>query len=359
MIDTRARGPDAGTRGPAANDDGVLFSIVVPVYFNAVNLPDTIPRLLALGGQVEGVSLELVFVDDGSGDDSLAVLRSFQLRHPDQIRVVKLTRNFGSMAAIQAGLTVARGDCVGMIAADLQDPPELFLDMLRHWRAGAKAVFAVRADREDSASQRLFANAYYTLIRRFALAGYPPGGFDFFLIDRQVVGDIIRIGEKNTNLMSLIFWLGYQPVTLPYVRRARDKGTSRWTLSKKIKLFIDSFVAFSYVPIRFLSATGLVVASTAFAYGAYVFLAWLIQDIPVRGFAPVVIVLAFTSGLQMTMLGVLGEYLWRTLDETRRRPGFVIDEVFDGREGNWTPPGALRQAGAAMPAGLESETHAH
>jgi dolichol-phosphate mannosyltransferase len=305
------------------------FSIVVPVYYNALNLPDTIPQLLALGNEAEGVDVDLVFVDDGSGDESLAILRDFQQRDPERIRVVKLTRNFGSMAAIHAGLTIARGECVGMIAADLQDPPELFLEMVKHWRAGAKAVFAIRADREDSPSQRLFANAYYALIRRFALAGYPSGGFDFFLIDRQVVRDIVRIAEKNTNLMSLIFWLGYRPVMLPYVRRARTKGKSRWTLAKKIKLFIDSFVAFSYVPIRFLSATGLVVATSAFVYGAYVFYAWLLNDIPVRGFAPLIIVLAFTAGLQMTMLGVLGEYLWRTLDETRRRPPFVIDEVFD------------------------------
>ena len=327
---------DAGRSAVAAGNgsdgrDGTrtLLSIVVPVYFNALNLPDTIPQLLALGDAQSDVDIELVFVDDGSGDDSLAVLRTFQSKHPDQIRVVKLTRNFGSMAAIQAGLTVTRGDCVGMIAADLQDPPELFLEMLAHWRAGSKAVLAVRSDREDSRSQRFFANSYYSLIRKFALRGYPPGGFDFFLIDRQVVSDILRIREKNTNLMSLIFWLGYRPVMLPYVRRAREKGHSRWTLSKKIKLFIDSFVAFSYVPIRFLSATGLFVASAAFVYGAYVFFAWLVQDIPVRGFAPVIIVLAFTSGLQMTMLGVLGEYLWRTLDETRGRPAYVIDEVFE------------------------------
>ena len=147
----RANGPRTGPG---------LLTIVVPVYFNALNLPDTIPQLLALEPQADGLTLDLVFVDDGSGDDSLAVLRTFQEKHPDRIRIVKLTRNFGSMAAILAGLSVARGDCVGMIAADLQDPPELFLDMLGHWRAGSKAVFAVRADREDSASQRFFAGAY-------------------------------------------------------------------------------------------------------------------------------------------------------------------------------------------------------
>jgi polyisoprenyl-phosphate glycosyltransferase len=345
MVTAPANTTTDGERGRA------LLSIVVPVYFNALNLPDTIPQLLALGEKSGDVGIELVFVDDGSGDNSLDVLRQFQSQHPDQIRVVKLTRNFGSMAAIQAGLTVTRGDCVGMIAADLQDPPELFLEMIAHWRAGSKAVLAVRSDREDSASQRFFAKSYYSLIRRFALSGYPPGGFDFFLIDRQVVADILRIREKNTNLMSLIFWLGYRPVLLPYVRRAREKGHSRWTLSKKIKLFIDSFVAFSYVPIRFLSATGLFVASTAFIYGAYVFFAWLVQDIPVRGFAPIIIVLALTSGLQMTMLGILGEYLWRTLDETRRRPNFVIDEVYGG--GSFVPVAASELGARASNDDLE------
>jgi dolichol-phosphate mannosyltransferase len=304
------------------------FSIVVPIYYNALNIPDTVPELLALADALPGYELELVFVDDGSGDDSLALLHDWQRAHPDVVRVVKLTRNFGSMAAIQAGLTVATGDCVGMIAADLQDPPTLFVEMVGHWERGAKAVFAVRADREESAAQKLFSNGYYQLMRRFALPGYPAGGFDFFLVDRQVVDDVNAIREKNTNPMSLIFWLGYAPVMLPYVRRARRKGTSRWTLAKKVKLFVDSFVAFSYAPVRFMSAAGLVVALSAFAYAAYVFYARLANDIPVQGYAPIVILLALTAGVQMVMLGILGEYLWRALDESRRRPGFVVDEVY-------------------------------
>jgi dolichol-phosphate mannosyltransferase len=267
------------------------------------------------------------------------MLRAFQLQHPDTITVASLTRNFGSMGAIQAGLSIATGACVAVIAADLQDPPALLVEMAGHWRRGVKAVLAVRADRQDPFPQKWFSNLYYRLIRRFALPDYPPGGFDFFLIDRQVVGDMNQIREKNTNLMSLIFWLGYRPVLLPYVRRRRERGTSRWTLSKKIKLFIDSFVAFSYVPIRFVSTVGLIFAATAFLYGGYVFLAWLLKDIPVRGFAPIIIVLTFTAGLQITMLGVLGEYLWRTLDETRRRPGFVIDEVVPRHQrAEATPP---------------------
>ena len=270
--------------------------MVVPVYYNEPNLDDTVPQLLALADRLPGYGLELVFVDDGSGDRSLEMLLAWRDRRPDAIQVLKLSRNFGSMAAILAGLGAARGDCVGMIAADLQDPPELFADMARHWAGGAKVVLAVRADREESATQKLFSNGYYALMRRFALPGYPAGGFDFFLVDRQVAAEVVRIGEKNTNLMSLIFWLGFSPVLIPYVRRARRAGKSRWTFSKKVKLFVDSFVAFSYVPIRLLSVLGGVIALAAFAYAAYVLVAWLAQDIPVRGYASLVILLAFTAG---------------------------------------------------------------
>ena len=306
-----------------------LLTIVVPVYFNEFNLPDTIPQLLALKSDLADYNLELIFVDDGSGDRSLSVLLDFQQQHPDEIKVVKLTRNFGSMAAIQAGFTVACGDCVGMIAADLQDPPELFLEMLSYWENGSKAVFAVRQDREESPAQKFFSNSYYSLIRRFAIQGYPNGGFDFFLVDRQVARDLNQIQEKNTNLMTLIYWLGYKPVMLPYVRRQRKKGKSRWTLAKKIKLFIDTFVAFSFYPIRILSLLGLLVALGSFLYGAFVLFYWLLYGIEVKGWVPIVVVLTFTAGLQMAMLGVLGEYLWRTLDEVRRRPLFVIDEIYD------------------------------
>jgi dolichol-phosphate mannosyltransferase len=304
------------------------FSIVVPVYFNEINLPETIPQLLSLAADLPAYQLELILVDDGSGDGSLQVLRRFQLENPGVIKVVKLTRNFGSMAAIQAGFTVATGDCVGMISADLQDPPGLFVEMLSQWEKGCKAVFAVRQDREEHFIQKTFSNAYYSLVRRFALENYPTGGFDFFLVDRQVVADLNRIQEKNTNIMTLVYWLGYQPVMIPYIRRQRKKGKSRWTLSKKFKLFIDTFVAFSFFPIRILSLLGLFVALGSFMYGAFVLFYWFVFGIEVKGYVPIVVVLSFNSGLQMAMLGVLGEYLWRTLDEVRRRPQFVIDEIF-------------------------------
>ncbi|MBS4059828.1 MAG: glycosyltransferase family 2 protein [Bacteroidetes bacterium] len=304
------------------------FSIVVPVYYNEPNLPDTVPQLLALSDKLSDYNVELVFVDDGSGDRSLEMLLEFQRRFPDNIKVVKLTRNFGSMAAIQAGMTVAMGDCVGMIASDLQDPPELFSDMIYHWEQGNKAVFAVRQDREESRLQKALSNSYYAIIQKLAIRNYPTGGFDFFVIDRQVVNEINRINEKNTNLMALIFWLGFKPILIPYVRRKREKGRSRWTLAKKLKLFVDTFVAFTFFPIRLLSVIGFVVAMVSFFYGAFILASWYFNGIEVKGWVPSMLVITLTAGIQMTMLGVLGEYLWRTLDEIRQRPQFVIDSIY-------------------------------
>ena len=306
-----------------------LFSIVIPVYYNEMNLADTLPRLLALENSKDDMKLELIFVDDGSGDRSLEILLQFQEQYPEKIKVVKLTRNFGSMSAIQAGFTQATGDCVGVIAADLQDPPELFLDMLDYWEKGLKAVFATRQDRNESLLQNFLSNGYYFLLKKLALSNYPEGGFDFLLVDRQIIDEINKINEKNTNIFSLIFWMGFPHVTLPYTRQERTKGKSRWTLQKKMKLFTDSFVAFSFIPIRFLSITGFIVALLSFLYGLFVLIAWFNFKIEVKGYVPTMLVLSFASGLQMTMLGVLGEYLWRTLDETRKRPQFIIDEIYN------------------------------
>jgi dolichol-phosphate mannosyltransferase len=307
-----------------------VLSIIVPHYYNELNIPDTIPRLLALRPQLPDYDFDLVLIDDGSGDRTLELLLQWQQTEPATIRVVKLTRNFGTMGAIQAAMTLVKGDCVVMITADLQDPPELIVEMVSHWEKGSKAVLAVRTGREEGWLKTLFANTYYALLRKYALPDFPPGGFDYFLVDRQVVRDLNAIHEKNTHLMSLIWWLGYRPVLLPYIRRERQKGKSRWTLSKKIKLFVDSFVAFSYLPIRAVSVVGLVVAAVALLYAGFIVIRWSVMGPEIRGWSSLMVVVALSAGVQMMMLGTLGEYLWRTLDETRKRPSYVIDQVIEG-----------------------------
>lgn len=303
------------------------FSIVVPVFCEEDGISHLISRLKGLEELLPKYNFEFVFVDDGSPDKSLELLIQARSKD-DRIKIIKLSRNFGSMLAIHAGLSVATGDCVGIITADLQDPPELFVSMIHKWESGKKVVMAVRADRDESVSQKLFAKFYYKLLSRFALKGYPEGGFDFTLLDKQVVGEIKNMVEKNTNILSLIFWLGYDRDTVSYVRQKRVYGKSSWTFSKKVKLFVDSFVSFSYMPVRFISMVGVVTALLSFLYGIYVFINALIGNIDTQGFAALMSVITFLLGLIMIMLGIIGEYLWRILDEARKRPAYIIDKIF-------------------------------
>jgi len=303
-----------------------IFSIVVPIYYNELNIPVTIPRLKNLQSLLEGYDLEFIFVDDGSRDKSYDLL--LQERELDnRVKVIKLSKNFGSMSAIQAGLQFAVGNCVGIISADLQDPPELFADMIKSWEKGKKVVMATRSDREETFSQKMYSNTYYTLMRRFAIKDYPKGGFDFVLIDKQVVNELKDISEKNTNIMSLVFWLGHSQETIPYVRQERKLGKSRWTLSKKVKLFVDSFVSFSYAPIRFMSVVGFITAFMSFIYGIFVVINAIFGTVELQGWASIIALITFLLGLIMVMLGIIGEYLWRILDESRKRPAYIIDET--------------------------------
>ena len=305
------------------------FSIVIPIYYNELNIPSLIPRLKKLQDALPDYSLEFIFVDDGSKDNSFQLLKEEQ-KKDNRITIIKLSRNFGSMAAIQAGLHYTKGDCVGIIAADLQEPPELFLEMIPKWEGGKKVVMALRQGREDSAMNSLSSRAYYHLLQRFAVYGYPEGGFDCVLIDRQIADELNHIAEKNTNIMTLIFWLGHDRDSVSYIRQKRERGLSKWTLSKKVKLFTDTFINFSYVPIRAISFIGFITALLSFSYGLLVLVLRVLDKIPVRGWTIIVALLTMLLGLIMMMLGVIGEYLWRILDESRNRPPYVIDKVIAG-----------------------------
>lgn len=301
------------------------LSIVVPIYNNALNIPHTIPRLLKVADSLKEYEVELILVDDGSGDDSFKLILDF--RNGDKrVKAVKLSKNFGSMIAMQAGLDVATGDCVCLIMSDLQDPPELLPKMVSHWEKGIKVVIAVREKRSDGFLSNIFANTFHYLMANYALKGWPNGGFDFVLMDKQVVEEMKLIKEKNRHTLNLIYWLGYDRMLIPYTREKRLYGKSQWTFSKKIKLFIDSFISFSYVPIRFISFVGIFTALISFIYGIFVFISYLFGNIQVRGYTPLVLIITFLLGLIMIMLGIIGEYLWRVLDESRSRPLYVIDE---------------------------------
>lgn len=308
-----------------------LVSVIIPVYYNEGNLPITWKALEAALAQLPNDHRwEVVFVEDGSGDQSYERLTELFLAHSDRIRVVKLTRNFGQPAAILAGLRTALGDCCVVMSADLQDPPELIPEMVERWSGGQqKIVLATRMWREDGALARWTSRTFYRLMRRYAVPNMPEGGFDFFLIDRRVVDLVNGAEEKNTFLQGQILWTGFRPSLIPYTRRKREIGKSQWSLSRKIKYFVDGFATYTVAPIRLITVIGLVVSVLSFGYATVIFFAKLFWQVPVEGWAPLMISILTLSGVHLVMLGIIGEYLWRNYHETRKRPNFVVETVLE------------------------------
>lgn len=306
------------------------ISVVVPVYHNASSLPQLHQRLADVAAQITQSEFEFLFVDDGSRDDSFGVLKTLAT-DDSRVKVLRLVRNFGSNAAILAGLRYATGDCTVMITADLQDPPELIVDMVARWNSGAKVVLAARIERHDPFLTRLSGNLFNWLFKRFVFPNFPSKGFDFWLADKDVINNLIRTAGPNTYVMGLLLWLGYPMETVMYTRNDRPFGKSQWTLGKKIKYFLDAFVGFSYLPLRIASIIGIALAMVGFLYAAFVIVAKIVYGIPAEGWTSLMVVVLIVSGTQLVMLGVLGEYIWRNLDEARRRPIFLVGEVIGFR----------------------------
>lgn len=303
---------------------GERISVVVPVYFNAESLPRLSDHLRELTARAD-FALEPIFVDDGSGDESWPRIQAIVAGWP-AARGIRLTRNFGSQMAILAGLQEATGDAAAVLSADLQEPPELLLRLVEAWRSGATAVLAVRSARPEPWAARAAASVYYRTLRRLAFESMPAGGFDCFLIGRPAIEFLAGSREVHTSLPGLILWAGFPTALVPYERAARQEGKSRWTFAKKIKLFLDSVISFSYAPLRWMSVFGAVLALLAFGYAALLVAMKIFQDQPIRGWTSLMVALAFFSGVQLLSLGILGEYLWRTLDAARARKGFLVRE---------------------------------
>lgn len=303
------------------------LSIIIPVYYNEPNLQ---PLYQDLKEKVlcKLDEYEIVMIDDGSGDNSWVEMNKLA-QIDDNIKIIRLSRNFGSHSAILAGYLNCTGECAVIKAADLQEPSEIILDMFNCWKKGNKVVLAVRSDREEGFFQKLFSNSYYWLIRKFVIKTMPKGGFDCFLIDRKVIEVLRLLDEKNSAITLQILWSGFKTDKIYYVRKAREIGKSRWTLGKKIKLVIDSMMSFSYVPIRFISGIGVTIFLGTFLYALYLIIARLVFGVSVPGFATLAILILITFGTIMLTLGILGEYIWRGFDAARNRPPYIIDELVD------------------------------
>lgn len=316
---------DGGGRGHDRADPPDL-SIVIPVYNEEQGLATLFDRLETFIRTLSGTSVEVVFVDDHSADQSPTMLAAACRDHPDW-RFLRLSSNRGSHIAISAGLEHSRGRCAVFLAADLQDPPELIPQMLARWREGFHVIWAVRDEREGiSWFEKALARMFYGLFNRLAQVSLPPSGSDFALLDRVVLDAVRRSAGATPFLMGEIAQVGFRQTSIGYVKEERKFGSTKWNLRKRLKLFADAFVSFSYFPLRAMSTVGMIASVIGFCYAAFVAGLRLTVGTPIEGWASLMVVVLVLGGFQMIMLGVLGEYLWRTLEQARQRPRYFIEE---------------------------------
>lgn len=300
-------------------------SIIIPVYYNEDNLRPLYADIKEKVIDKIDYDYEIVMVNDGSKDNSWQIMQELAA-DDENIRIFSLSRNFGSHAAILCGLSKCTGDCAVVKAADLQEPTELILQMVDSWKQGNNVVLAARAGREESKGQTFFASAYYTLVRKTALPTMPKGGFDVYLLDRKVITVLENLDEKNSALTGQILWSGFKTDVVYYTRLAREIGTSKWTLKKKIRLVMDTLFSFTSLPITVVLCVGVGSFFVALVWAAVVLAVKLTGNIDVSGWTTLFIFNLFSFGVTMMTLGILGEYLWRTFDASRNRPPYIIED---------------------------------
>lgn len=303
------------------------LSFVIPVFRNERAVTLTYQKLRAMVERdLPHYAREFVFVDDGSDDNSLPELLQLKAGDPT-VRVVSFTRNFGQMAAIQAGLKTATGDLVLHLSADLQDPVELIPQMVREFEAGHELVVAYRQGREDKMTSRISSRLFYSIVR-LSFPQIPPGGFDYVLMGRRVVDSFNQIEVRNRFFQGDLLWLGYNTAFIPYTRAKREIGRSQYNFAKRLKNSLDAILDSSYLPIRFISLIGVLTALVGFAYAINIVYYRLVHGSPFPGWAPIMVVLLVIGGLLMVMMGIIGEYVWRIFDEVRRKPNYVVRDIY-------------------------------
>jgi dolichol-phosphate mannosyltransferase len=310
--------------GPAAAAAPARYSLVIPVLNEEAVLPALIARIDALMASLDGPA-EAVFVDDGSSDRTAAMLEQLALADR-RFRLIELSRNFGHQAAITAGMDAAIGEAVIIMDADLQDPPEVALDLIAKWREGFQIVHAQRIARDgESAFKRWTARLYYAGLRRLASVDIPPDVGDFRLVDRRALDAFLAMPERDRYVRGMFGWLGFRQATVPFARRPRAAGRSKYPLPKMLRLAANGIVGFSDAPLRLVLWLGAAVSVLAFLVGVYA----LIEAVSgngrlVRGWASTVIVVSFLSGINMLVTGVIGIYVGRIHAEVKGRPLYVV-----------------------------------
>lgn len=309
-----------------------LLSLVVPVFNESEVLGTFYQRASQALCALPGLDYEIVFVDDGSRDDSYRQLAEFARQDP-HVRVLKFSRNFGHQIAITAGLDHARGDCVVVIDSDLQDPPEVISRMIEAWHQGFDVVYGVRAERDGEGPMKLVtASAFYRLLNRLTSLQIPADVGDFRLMSRRAVEELKQLREKDRFVRGLVSWIGFNQTGIAYHRDKRYAGETKYPYRKMIKFAFDGITSFSTMPLKLATWSGYGASMLAFLYLASVFVQ-KIAGVTVEGWATIMVALLFLGGVQLICLGILGEYLGRIFNEVKRRPMYVVEEMLASGSG--------------------------
>lgn len=306
-----------------------MLTLVIPVYRNESNLPDLMLAVSALNVQLSK-ELEVIFVVDGSPDRCYEILREKLPLQPFRSKLILLSRNFGSFMAIRTGLQNGSGDRFAVMAADLQEPPELVLEMNRVLqRQDIDVVVGVREGRQDPWATRTASKIFWGLYRRYVIPDIPPGGVDMFACNRAFRDTLLTLDERHSSLIAQIFWLGYRREVVTYSRQERVHGKSAWTLRKKINYLMDSVFSFTDLPIRLLTRVGAFGSALAAVFGVFTLIAKLDGMIEVPGYAMIMLAITFLGCLNLLGLGIVGSYAWRTYENTKNRPLAIPMRVED------------------------------
>jgi len=315
-----------------------LISIVVPAYNEADGIAEFDRRLSDVRAKLAERS-EVIYVDDGSGDGTFAILRSLRERDPT-ISIVNLSRNFGKEIALTAGLDHSHGEAVIILDADLQDPPELIPTLIKRWRESqADVVFAQRCSRAgESWFKRATAFGFYRVINAVSAQSVPVDTGDFRLLSRRAVDAVKMFREQHRFMKGLFAWIGFRQIAVPYERDRRFIGNSKWNYWRLWNLSLEGITSFSIAPLKVATYLGLFTATFAILYGTYMIGRTIFFGNPVAGYPSLLVIILFLGGVQLVSLGIIGEYVGRVFNETKRRPLYFVDAMLPGRPAETTGP---------------------
>jgi glycosyltransferase involved in cell wall biosynthesis len=302
-------------------------SIVIPVYCNEKSIKRLFDELRSLESNLltEEMLMELIFIDDGSNDSSMSLLREIKAQR-NSTKIISLARNFGAINAAKYGLSVAQGDCACLLSADLQDPPGLILKMVRQWIDGEAFVICERKERHDPLLSRIFSSVYYILLKTYLIPDFPRGGFDMVLMDRNMLPYILS-STKDVFIPVIAYWLGYKPFIIPYKRQERQGGQSKWTTTKKLKAFSTVFLSFTFLPVRLISLLSILVCIICLLYSFILAFNALTSGAIVPGFATLVFLISFMGLITTALISIIAEYIWRIYGVIANKPDVVVKEI--------------------------------